>query len=473
MHSSLICAPTVTVGEGRQPRVPLRHVFISCLATFFCTCALAQTSTGDDGVAPEPVIEVAPDVASDDQIEQRIEGIFDQIETLDEVTAIVRDGVVTLAGPVANERYAERAKELATRLQGVVTVEDRMERTLDVEGNVRPVVTRFRADFNHWVRALPLVALAALVFALIALLGHALASWSALWRRLAPNSFLASLMAQAVRIIAIVVGLIAGLSLLGATALMGTILGSAGVIGLAIGFAVRDTLENYISSIMLSLRQPFRANDHVAIDSHEGKVVRLTSRSTVLMTLDGNHLRIPNAMVYKAVILNYTRNPQRRFDFDIGIGANDDPMTAMQCGLDAMGVLEFVLDDPPPNALIREVGDSNIVLRFMAWVDQEKTGFGKARSVAIRSVTVALEARGITMPEPAYRLRLEGADAKTSDSLLPVGAPTPREAVAPAPPEAIAEQLDVRPDDFIETLVNEERTHDTGDDLLDKDRPIE
>src|SRR3546814_6600583 len=66
------------------------------------------------------------------------------------------------------------------------------------------------------------------------------------------------------------------------------------------------------SDLMLSLRQPFRANDHVVIEGHEGRVVRLTSRATILMTLEGNHLRIPNSTVFKAVILNYTRNPERR-----------------------------------------------------------------------------------------------------------------------------------------------------------------
>jgi hypothetical protein len=120
------------------------------------------------------------------------------------------------------------------------------------------------------------------------------------------------------------------------------------------------------------VRQPFRANDHVVINEHEGKVARLTSRATVLLTLDGNHLRIPNSTVFKAVILNYTRNPERRFDFELGVDANDDPMAAIKSGLEAIGDLDFVLDDPAPMGNIVTVGDSNIVLCFRAWVDQEK-----------------------------------------------------------------------------------------------------
>ncbi len=86
------------------------------------------------------------------------------------------------------------------------------------------------------------------------------------------------------------------------------------------------TADNYVSSLVLSLRQPFRAGDHAVIASHEGRVARMTSRATILVTLDGNHLRIPNSIVFKAVILHYTRNPERRFEFDLGIDANDDPV---------------------------------------------------------------------------------------------------------------------------------------------------
>jgi small-conductance mechanosensitive channel len=81
-------------------------------------------------------------------------------------------------------------------------------------------------------------------------------------------------------------------------------------------------VENYIASILLSLRQPFSPNDHVVIEGYEGLVLRLTSRATLLMSFDGNHIRIPNAMVYKSVIVNYTRNPRRRISFQVGVGTD-------------------------------------------------------------------------------------------------------------------------------------------------------
>lgn len=249
------------------------------------------------------------------------------------------------------------------------------------------------------------------------------------------------------------------------------------MVGLAIGFAVRDTLENYISSIMLSIRQPFRANDHVVIEGNEGRVARLTSRATVLMTLDGNHLRIPNSTVFKSVILNYTRNPERRFDFDLGIDADDDPIMAMTVGLDAMRALPFVLPDPEPTAIIKTVGDSNIVVTFMGWINQSSSDFGKSRSLAIRAVKTVLEEQGFTLPEPIYRLRFDNQQAarQIAETAEPpkahVAAEAPRRPAATS--ESASQLLDVSPDDYLEQKVNSERASDTDSDLLDSDRPVE
>lgn len=387
----------------------------------------------------------------------------------------MREGVVLLGGSVANDAAAERAVTLASRIEGVVTVDDGIERTLDVRGNVVPLLDTVSMSVERWLRALPLVGISLLVFALVAYLGHRIAGWASLWQRVSPNPFLAELVSQAVRVVSIIVGLVIALNLMGATALMATILGGAGVAGLAIGFAVRDTMENYISSIMLSLRQPFRANDHVIINDHEGKVVRLTSRATVLMTLDGNHLRIPNSTVYKSVILNFTTNPERRFDFELGIDADDDPVAAMKVALDAVAALPFTLENPSPDTIISAVGDSNIVLKIMGWIDQRHSDFGKARSLAIRAAKSALESAGFTLPEPIYRLRI---DSRTAGNLTVTETDASVRADPAAPTDTRDttgdhEVLDVRPDTHIDEKVRSERAQDKESDLLDDDKPIE
>ncbi|MGE6244374.1 mechanosensitive ion channel domain-containing protein [Psychrobacter proteolyticus] len=382
-----------------------------------------ETSTGDTTEpasslptpAPPPVIsgestnnaqiETTPTPQKDNDIRQRISGIFSEIEGLQAVNVSVTQGVVTLTGETANEKKAQQAINLTNRLTDVVTVEDRINRTLDVQENVSTVYQGLKAQVTNLVKALPLLLVGIVIFALVAWFGSWLSNRKKMWQRLTPNPFVAELLSQTAKVIFIIFGLILGLSLIGAETILGTLLGGAGVIGIAVGFAVKDTIENYIASLMLSIRQPFRARDHIVINGQEGIVVRLTSRATILMTLDGNQLRIPNAEVFKGTILNYTKNPERRFTFELGVDANDDPLAAIKVGLDAIHTLAFVLNEPKAIAVITNVGDSNIVLEFQVWVDQSETDFAKARSIAIRETKHALENEGFSLPEPIYRLR--------------------------------------------------------------------
>ena len=382
------------------------------------TITPATPSTSD--TAPEPVekppiisgestnnaqIETTPTPLKDNDIQQRISDIFSEIDGLQAVSVSVNQGVVTLTGETPNEKKAQQAINLTNRLTDVVTVEDRINRTLDVQDNVSTVYQSLKAQTKNLVKALPLLLVGIVLFALVTWFGSWLSNRQKMWQRLTPNPFVAELLAQTVKVIFIIFGLILALSLIGAETILGTLLGGAGVIGIAVGFAVKDTIENYIASLMLSIRQPFRARDHILINNQEGIVVRLTSRATILMTLDGNQLRIPNAEVFKATILNYTKNPERRFTFELGVDANDDPLAAIKVGIDAICQLGFALDKPKVTAVIKEVGESNIVLQFQVWVNQLEADFSKARSIAIRETKHALEDEGFTLPEPIYQLR--------------------------------------------------------------------
>ena len=466
----------------RRTRTPRHTLLVLALLVGLLPGEHILAQAEDAPAAPESVVNIDAEAAeSDERIRSRIENIFAELEPLREVSVYVGEGVVILRGEVANEVAAQQAERLASRLAGVVTVTDEMSRTLAVADNVRPVLERLRTQSLNFIKALPLIGLALLVLTVFILLGNFLAGRQFLWRKIAPNPFLADLMAQATRVIILLLGIILALNLLGAAAVITTILGGAGVIGLAIGFAVRDTVENYISSVMLSLRQPFRAKDHVVINDLEGIVVRLTSRATILMTLDGNHMRIPNAAVFKGIILNYSTNPERRFEFELGVDAEDDPVAGMKAGLDAIRELDFILRDPEPDALINTVGDSNIVLTFYAWIDQRETNFGKARSLAIRAAMRALEEQGFTLPEPIYRLRFDpevntalfsALDGKSA-GVTPLASGADKNDSAATRVKRGDAVLDVTPDKHLEQKVDAEIRSDQGNDLLDKDVPHE
>ena len=431
--------------------------------------AFAQTEGGEAGGE----IALETDAPSDAAIAQRIATIFGEIDTLSGVEISVESGVVILTGETLTAEAASRAEALALRVEGVVTVENRIERDLSVSTRVAPAMGELETTLQDLVRVIPLLALAMAVFLVLGGVGWLLSRWDGLWRLLAPNSFVADLLGSTVFSLFVVFGLVSALTLLDATAFLGALLGAAGVIGLAVGFAVKDTIENYIASIMLSVRQPFRPNDHVVIDGQEGRVIRLTSRATVLMTLEGNHLRLPNALVFKAVILNYTRNPERRFDFTLGVDPEDDPLSALETGLEALKALSFVMAEPDPAAGIREVGDSTINLIFSAWIDQTDADFLKSRSVAIATVKAALDAAGFTLPDPTYRLRIDSGSLPATPS--PSKAPARAATKSPSAPAKAptGEAVDVAPDTSLAERVEEERRETQAGDLLSEDAPRE
>ena len=449
-----------------------------------CSAAAEEGLSAAEEVKETSIIETVSKKGDDDKIRQRAEGIYAEIPGLEKVVVSVSEGVVTLSGPVANEEAAQRAFNLANRLSSVVIVQDKIERTLNLQDNLRPRAVEYADKANRFVKALPLVLTTLAISGLIILAGFLIARFSVLWEKITPNQFLAEILAQIIRIVFICGALLAAMNLLGAGQMISTLLGGAGVVGFAVGFAVKDTIENYIASVMLSLRQPFRPRDYVSINEHAGVVIRLTSRATILMTVDGNHLRIPNALVFKAIILNFTTNPERRFDFTLGIGVNDDPVAATEAGVEAIASLPFILESPPPGSFVEMMGDSNIVIRFTGWINQKETDFLKARSYAMQKAREVLEEQGFSLPVPKYNLRFD-------DGVLPFQTLKPKlevEAEAdkkqPAPRVHIAsveniedvediEEMDVSPEQHLQEKVEDERQATQEEDLLDEDSPKE
>lgn len=442
------------------------------LAVLSISVASAQTDASTAPTAlPLATITTADALAESKDIAERIRSIFSEIESLRRVQVRVSAGVVTLNGIVPNTEDVKRAQAIVSRMVGVVTVENHLQRDVDLTTTLTPTWKQLKTDVKGILSALPLIGVALSIGLLIIALGYLLASVDRLWRWMMPNIFLAEITVTFVRFLSIVFGLIAILEVLGATALLGGVLGGAGVVGIALGFAARDMAGNYVASLMLSVRQPFRANDHVVIEGHEGRVIRLTSRATVLMTLDGNHLHIPNLIVFKSVILNYTRNAVRRFSFELGIDADDDPIDAIAVGLRAINALKFILETPAATAVIQDVGDSNVVLRFNGWIDQNNTDFLKARSLAIQATKSSISNAGFALPEPIYRIRFDENTPPLFGS-MPSTAPDDVNRQARLHVAPVTDG-DTSPDMHIEHLVIKERESTNKDDLLDNTVPTE
>lgn len=262
----------------------------------------------------------------------------------------------------------------------------------------------------------PLLLVAVLIVLLAAWFGGFIARRLHWLRLRTDNPYMAGLIGTIVRGVILVTGVALALNLLGATAAVGAVLGSAGVVGLVIGFAFKDIAENYIAGVLLSLRRPFAPGDHVRIDTHEGKIVALTSRATMLMTLDGNELRLPNALVFKAVILNFSTNPRRRFDFRVTIDSNASIRTSHALALTQIRSVEGVLEDPGPSWGVLEYTPGGIVLQFFGWVDQRTSDLGKVRTESIRRVKAEFGRAGIEQPRTVQHVVMSRESAQAQPS---------------------------------------------------------
>jgi small-conductance mechanosensitive channel len=334
------------------------------------------------------------------------------------------------------------------------------------------VVSRLLDKVYGLLTALPTFLLALLVVWVGWKLGGWLSRRTAIERLSARNPFVKELARTTARWVSTSIALLIALEILDATAVVGAMLGTAGVIGIALGFAFKETLENYLAGVLMSLRQPFAPRDLVVIDGHEGTVVALTSRATILMTPDGNHLRLPNALVFRSVMLNYTRNPSRRFEFDVGVGVQEDLIQAQVIGTEELQRLAGVMPNPPPRALIQTLGDSNVQLRFRGWVDQRTHDFWTVRSEAIRVVKLSLEAAGMDMPEPIYRVQLSEPLVATHTTPARSDADTPKRARrtergAPVP------EVDLGVNHELRQQIDQDRQASDQPNLLDPQAPRE
>tara|TARA_R110002096_G_scaffold44524_9_gene119894 strand:+ start:51699 stop:52694 length:996 start_codon:yes stop_codon:yes gene_type:complete len=313
---------------------------------------------------------------------------------------------------------------------------------------------RFTGKVDSFVEYLPILGIALCVIVAFSLLASLVRRWDGPFRVFSASTLLRAVLRNIAATILVLTGIFIALDLLDATKIVGAVLGAAGVLGLALGFAFKDIVENYLASILLAVRRPFRARDHVIIGGHEGKVMSLTLRETVLMTLSGNHLSLPNGAVFKSVITNFTRNPRRRFEFGVGAGTNEDLTAAQELGVATLTAMKGVSDDPGPFSRVDELGDSSVTLRFFGWVDQREHDFMRVRSEAIRKVKIAFDNAEIEMPEPMYRVALIQGTAPAADA-----------GMAKQSKPAVSRDLDTSRDDDIDRQIAADR-HDDGENLL-------
>jgi small-conductance mechanosensitive channel len=249
-------------------------------------------------------------------------------------------------------------------------------------------------------------------FLVFAVLASVVGRWERPFRRLGLSVLGANVLRVALRAALIVAGVVVLLDILGLAAFVGTVVGALGIVGVVAGIALRDVISNYLPGIMLGLNPPFRPGDRVQIGEHAGRVVRVTSRETILVGYDGQHLRIPNVTLLQVPIVNFERHRERRLRIPLDLAFSADLRQVRDVGRETLLSVPGLLREPRPFMRVLAIDSDQVRVAFYAWADQRAASFPDLESGARQAVKEALLAASV--PLPMQEVTVHRADAGTT-----------------------------------------------------------
>lgn len=242
---------------------------------------------------------------------------------------------------------------------------------------------------------------------IILLLGYWLAKWISriVYRALTRGNVehtLAGFLRNVTYAVMMIVVFIAALQKIGVPTT--SVLAVVGAAGLAIGLALKDSLSNIASGVMLIVLRPFRDGDHVLAAGLEGVIEDVRIFQTRMRTADNRVIVLPNSMITTAPIINFTAKPNRRVDIAVGVGYDDDLKQAREVLLKVAKDNPLVLVEPAPFVKVDALAESSVNLILQAWV--ATPNYLEARNQLIESVRTEIIGNGLNIPYPQRDLHV-------------------------------------------------------------------
>ncbi len=180
-----------------------------------------------------------------------------------------------------------------------------------------------------------------------------------------------------------------------------TIVGAA---GLAIGLALKDSLSNFASGVMLIMFRPYKVGDFVELGGACGTVKSIEMFNTVVHSPDNQKIIIPNSKITTDVITNVTANDTRRIDLVIGIGYDDDIKKAKKVLEQIIGDEKRILQDPATNIAVSELADSSVNFVVRPWV--KTADYWSVYFYLTEKIKLTFDEEGISIPYPQQDVHL-------------------------------------------------------------------
>lgn len=201
------------------------------------------------------------------------------------------------------------------------------------------------------------------------------------------------------------IGLLAALDILNMTGIVSSIMAGAGITAIILGFAFKDIGENFLAGALLVAKRPFRIGHVIEVDGHKGVVKEMDMRTIHLRNIEGKDIFIPNSMIVKNVVINYTLDGLLRLEFMVGLDIPSDIAEATRLIRDYLSQQPEVLKQPEANVIVMEIAEFTVNLKVLFWVDilKNKTVSPSYLGITIRSRVIQevkdlLLAHGFNLP---------------------------------------------------------------------------
>jgi len=286
------------------------------------------------------------------------------------------------------------------------------------------VLEKVRVWVDTFITMLPNFVVAVLVIFLFFIISKLLVAFlSKTVFRFSSNVAVNKLIASLTRITVMTAGLFVALGILELDKTVTSLLAGVGIMGLAIGFAFKDAIANFLSGIYITLKSTVNVGNIIQFGDYFGTVESIGLRAIKMRTFQGQEVVIPNRLIFEDVYVHYTIYGERRIDLAVGVSYGENLQFVEDVTINAIKSIDYLQKDKSVDFYYQEFGDSSINFVIMYWIDFKKqTNYLKAVHDGIKKIKSAYDENGITIPFPIRTLDFGIKGGKTlSEMQVQVG----------------------------------------------------
>lgn len=381
----------------------MKQAFLVFIILFSSAVSFSQGDSKVDKpkseIFTDKKIEAVP-LLSDETLAQRIRSVLIASELIKDPIVTSNQGVITISGVVEDTTKSKTIEKLAANTEGVITVLNKLQVKKTELLDLTPAKSEAESLAQSFIANIPYIlgSLIVLGIFIVMAFGASRVGRQAAQKRL-KNSLIIELVSKLFALPFIILGIYLVLRISGLTGIAVTLLGGTGALGLIVGLAMKNIIENYFSGIMLSVRNPYRQGDSVIVAGFDGVVQKLTTRGTTLIDSDGNHIMIPNNIILANTIVNKTASSLTREKVFIELNTCVNPDTVIQNLCQMLGTIPELINDPAPYVLVDAVLPGSVRFGIYFWINNKTSSGSKVKSLVITKVKNKIDELNIPFPQ--------------------------------------------------------------------------